>query len=390
MTGSQVKGRSFRGALRYNQGKVAAGKAEVLDNSFINTSERNIMKEVTMVRMQRPDLKKYFYHTSINFPKDENVSNELMIKIGRDYLDANGFKQHQYIMFRHEDAGHPHFHILVNRIGYDGSVVSDSNDYARSEKVLRDLEKKYNLTEVVSSKLAKERGMTKNEMEMVQRRNMPSHKMAMQVIIKDLLESKKLLTTDEFISSLNAKGVAVIFNQASTGYVSGISYSYQGMVMQGSKLGNGYKWSTIKNAINYEQERDRQRIHEANVRSEHAISQLRAGSQNAQSGRNGIRESSFGYEQIPVRTPAYAMCVFRPSFTARIIAAAIHETKLELGRATDGLIDTAFKIPKVIPLKTLLDTYGRGDNLGAGNEPDMVDRELKQEQQRKKRRGLKR
>ena len=151
MTGSQVKGKSFRGALRYNQEKVADGKAEVLDNSFVNTTERNIMKEVAMVRMQRPDLKKYFYHTSINFPKDENVSNELMIKIGREYLDANGFNQHQYIMFRHNDAGHPHFHILVNRIGYDGSVVSDSNDYARSEKVLRDLEKKYNLTQVVSS-----------------------------------------------------------------------------------------------------------------------------------------------------------------------------------------------------------------------------------------------
>jgi hypothetical protein len=89
MTGSQVKGRSFRGALRYNQEKVAAGKAEVLDNSFINSTERYIMKEVAMVRMQRPDLKKYFYHTSINFPTGENVSNELMTEIGRDYLQAN-------------------------------------------------------------------------------------------------------------------------------------------------------------------------------------------------------------------------------------------------------------------------------------------------------------
>jgi len=60
MTGSQVKGRSFRGALRYNQEKVASGKAEVLDNSFVNVTERNIMKEVAMVRMQRPDLKRVF------------------------------------------------------------------------------------------------------------------------------------------------------------------------------------------------------------------------------------------------------------------------------------------------------------------------------------------
>lgn len=215
--------------------------------------------------MQRPDLKKYFYHTSINFPKDENVNNQLMIQIGRDYLEANGFKQHKYIIFRHEDAGHPHFHILVNRIGYDGSVVSDSNDYTRSEKVLRDLERKYNLTQVIGSREAKERGMTKNEKEMMERRNVPSHKMAMQVIIGDVLESKNQMSTNEFISKLEARRVQVLFNQASTGYVSGISYSYQGMVMQGSKLGNGFKWSTIKNTIDYEQERDRQRIHETNA-----------------------------------------------------------------------------------------------------------------------------
>src|SRR5688572_25727831 len=346
MTGSQVKGKSFRSALRYNQEKVAEGKAEVLDNSFINTSERNIMKEVSMVRMQRPDLKKYFYHTSINFPKEENVSKELMIRIGREYLEANGFKQHQYIMFRHEDAGHPHFHILVNRIGYDGSVVSDSNDYARSEKVLRGLEKKYNLTQVIGSRVAKERGMTKNEKEMMERRNAPSHKVAMQVIIGDVLESKNQMSANEFISKLEARGVQVLFNQASTGYVSGISYSYQGMIMQGSKLGNGFKWSTIKNIIDYEQERDRQRIHETNVRSEYAIDQLRAGGQNAQPGRNSLRKSPVGYEQVPIRTPAYAMCVFRPSFAARIFAAASHEAELELDRATNGLIDAAFKIPK--------------------------------------------
>src|SRR5690606_14475178 len=109
----------------------------------------------------------YFYHSSINFPTGENVSNDLMTKIGRDYLEANGFNQHQYIMFCHKDAGHPHFHILVNRIGYDGSVVSDSNDYQRSEKVLRDLEKKYNLTQVVGSHESKERGMSNNEILMM-------------------------------------------------------------------------------------------------------------------------------------------------------------------------------------------------------------------------------
>jgi hypothetical protein len=98
--------------------------------------------------------------------------------------------------------------------------------------------------------------MTKNEMQMMSRKNQPSHKIVMQVIVREVLESKKQMSTNEFISNLNARRVEVLFNQASTGYVSGISYCYQGMLMQGLKLGNGFKWSTIKNAIDYEQERD--------------------------------------------------------------------------------------------------------------------------------------
>ncbi len=129
--------------------------------------------------------------------------------------------------------------------------ASDSNDYARSEKVLRALEKKYNLTEVLPSKQAKEQSMTKNELEMMKRTNSPSQKMAMQIILKDVLQSNYKMNTNEFISNLQAKGVDVVFNQASTGHVSGISYGYQGMIITGAKLGNDFKWSSIKNRIDY-------------------------------------------------------------------------------------------------------------------------------------------
>ena len=49
MTGNQIKGKSFRGALRYNLEKVEKGVAEILDSSFVNTKERGIMNEVEMM-----------------------------------------------------------------------------------------------------------------------------------------------------------------------------------------------------------------------------------------------------------------------------------------------------------------------------------------------------
>lgn len=265
MTANMIKGKGFGGALRYNLEKVEKGVAEILDRSFAHDSYKAIMKEMQMVKMLRPNLQKHFYHTSINFPPSENLSDEKMREIGREYLDESGFTQHQFIMFRHHDADHPHLHILVSRIGYNGKVMSDSNDFAKCEVILRRLERKHNLSEVVSSKNAQRRAVTKNEIEMVKRTRMPSNKMQMQSIIKDALNLNPKPSCIEFVQRLQAKGVNVQFNQASTGYVSGISYSYEGSTITGSKLGNDFKWATVKANIDYEQDRDRTLIQAVNA-----------------------------------------------------------------------------------------------------------------------------
>lgn len=262
-----IKGKGFRGALRYNMDKVAKGVAEVLDHSFVEVSEKSILKEVQMVKVMRPNLQKFFYHTSINFPPTEDLSNTTMIQIGLDYLRDSGFTQHQYIMFRHHDANHPHLHILVNRIGYDGKVLSDSNDFARCEEILRRLEKKYNLAQVPSSRQATERAVTKSEMEMMKRTNGPSAKLWLQATINKVLKDNYRMTTQEFIRALESKGINVLFNQASTGYISGISYGYKGFLVTGSKLGNDFKWTTIRTRIDHEQERDCVVIQQANDRT---------------------------------------------------------------------------------------------------------------------------
>ncbi len=265
MTGKLVKGKSFRGALRYNLEKVEQKVAEVLESTFARSSEHAVLKEVQMVRSLRPRLEKYFYHTSINFPPEENLSSDIMKRIGLDYLDAMGLVNNQFIMFRHFDADHPHIHILVNRIDYDGTVRSDSNDYQQTERILRNLEIKYHLRQVHSSRQTGERPVTKDELEMMKRTNSPSAKMKLQLAIKRALQSRP--TLQQFVGQLEGQGISVLFNQASTGYVSGISYQLNGLITTGRKLGNDFKWTSIQNRIDYEQERDRQRIHETNIRA---------------------------------------------------------------------------------------------------------------------------
>lgn len=306
MTGNMIKGKGFRGALRYNLEKVEKGVAEVLSHSFVEVSEKTIMKEIQMVRILRPNLQKYFYHTSINFPPSEDLSNERMNEIGNEYLKAAGFAQHQFIMFRHHDAEHPHLHILVNRIDYDGKVISDSNDFARTEKILRELEKRFNLTEVISSKQALKRAVTKDELEMMKRTQSPSHKVRLQKLIKDVLSPRPRISCSEFIQSLQERGIHVRFNVASTGYVSGISYSYRHMTVTGSKLGSDFKWTTLRNKIDYQQERDRAIIENSNTRT-----QVDSGTKLKSTRKhNTFSETSKGFDLCPLAAGDFLGVIF--------------------------------------------------------------------------------
>src|SRR5690606_8707900 len=160
----------------------------------------------------------------------------------------------------------------------------------------------------------------------------------------DVLTSKNQMSTNEFISKLEARGVNVIFNQASTGYVSGISYYYRGAVMKGAKLGNGFKWTSIKNTINYEQERDRQRVYETNVRSQSAIDKLRAGNGHAQGNTANTQGSVVKYGPLPDSGKTHGLYIFSPSFAATIIKHAIGQSEREAER----VVDTVLQIPKVL------------------------------------------
>jgi len=130
MTADQLKGKSFRGALNYNLEKVKKGVAKWLDTSFTHSNERSVMEEVRMIRVMRPNLAKYFYHTSVNFPPEENLGDEQMKSIAKAYLERMGFDQHQFAIFRHFDADHPHLD-HQGHAAYLRADVDDPRDYLR-------------------------------------------------------------------------------------------------------------------------------------------------------------------------------------------------------------------------------------------------------------------
>jgi hypothetical protein len=269
MIAKQSIGSSFMGALGYNLKKMhhpdREVRAELLATNFISLDKSVIKKEVDIVASLNPRLKKNTYHTSLNFAQGENVSNEKMLAVAREYMEQMGFDDNPYFIFRHHDSNHPHCHILALRTKFDGSTVSDSNNYKRSEKIVRQLETKYGLQQAEASERSIIRAPDKDELEMVQRTGRASRKMVLQEKVNTAL--LKSSTLKSFITHLKQAGVGVLFNQASTGRVSGITYFLDDFKAKGQTLGNRFKWANIIKTLDYEQIRDSQEISEANRRT---------------------------------------------------------------------------------------------------------------------------
>jgi len=297
MIAIQKIGKSFMGALNYNLKKMNHAdpdrRAVLLDSNFTTLEKMQINKEVELLRQLRPNLNRYVYHTTLNFSVDEQsfLDNRKLLAIAHDYLHENGFTKHQYLIFRHYDADHPHLHLLLNRIGFDGTVVSDSNNYKKSEAILRKLEEKYNLIPVVSSKQVKQRAAKKDELEMVIRTGKPSDKMLLQQIIKGFIDTKHI-TLQGFIRQAEANGVHLLFNRATTGRISGITYFHNGFKVKGQALGNMFKWAEIIKKIDYEQIRDSKAISETNSRTKAIYGELTT-AQSEQQQTGGERDDQF-------------------------------------------------------------------------------------------------
>ena len=243
MIAKQNKGKDFYFVLVYNQNKVDKGEAIVLDSNISSESVVNQTKEFNIVRQQKPNLSKAVYHVSLNLPYEDSnkLSDEKFSNLARDYLEGMGFDENQYIVYKHFDQDHSHIHIVANRVKFSGEVVSDSQDYKRSETLIRKLEKKYNLTELVHKE--ESNVLSKGEIEKCLRTGESPDRLVLQSIINELL--KQHLTMNEFFEKLKGKKIGVKLNKSSTGTVSGISFKYNEITYKGSKVHRNLSYNNI-------------------------------------------------------------------------------------------------------------------------------------------------
>ena len=146
------------GALGYNFKKVEKREASILlaQGLFQNKEGTYTMAEVfadmQAVIPEKCRTKKMVFHCSLNPHPDEKLSDELLVQIAKEYMEALGYGKQPYIVFKHNDIAREHIHIVSLRVDSRGQKINDRFEKRRSKKITDALEKRFGL--IPSSKVA--------------------------------------------------------------------------------------------------------------------------------------------------------------------------------------------------------------------------------------------
>jgi len=85
-------------------------------------------------------------HVSLNFSPTEKLNTKQLMAIAESYMEKIGFGEQPYLVYRHQDAGHPHLHIVSTTIRQDGSRINTHNiGRNQSEMARKELEQEFGL-----------------------------------------------------------------------------------------------------------------------------------------------------------------------------------------------------------------------------------------------------
>ena len=146
------------GALGYNFKKVEKGEASILlaqglyQNKEGTYTMAEVFADMQALIPEKCRTKKTVFHCSLNPHPDEKFSNETLMQIAKEYMEALGYGKQPYIVFKHNDIAREHIHIVSLRVDSEGKKINGKFEKRRSKQITDTLERKYNL--IPSSKVS--------------------------------------------------------------------------------------------------------------------------------------------------------------------------------------------------------------------------------------------
>ena len=118
-------------------------------NGNITVNARDIGRAFrAQAKALNPGIKQPVGRIMLSFdPKDTpRMTDDYMVQLAQEYMQRMGIIDTQYTIVRHSEKPHQHVHIIYNRVDNNGKVIGDSNNYARSRDICKDITRREGLT----------------------------------------------------------------------------------------------------------------------------------------------------------------------------------------------------------------------------------------------------
>jgi len=245
-------GSNLYGALAYNQEKVDEGLGKILGANLVfeptdgkfNVSEcmDDFMQFVPAhFRTEKP-----VFHVSINPHPDDRLTDEQLTDIGREYMEQLGYGNQPYLIFKHEDIGREHIHIVSLRVDSNGKKIDDYKEHERSKEITEHLERKYNLNPAEGQKRSEQWELTPVDA------SKGDLKKQIAAVIKPLASMYHFQSMGEYKAVLSLYNINV---EELKGEVKGKPYRgllYSAMDSEGNKVGTPLKSSIFGKSVGYD------------------------------------------------------------------------------------------------------------------------------------------
>jgi hypothetical protein len=242
--------KSIEAALNYNEKKVQKGNAVCLHaaNYLKDAKEMNFYQKLAGFERlnslnERATTKTL--HVSLNFDPSEKLTENKLLQIASDYMEKIGFREQPYLVYKHEDAGHPHIHIVSTTIKADGSRINTHNiGRNQSENARKEIEKQYGLIRAEKQQQLRNPGIKPVDAEKVVYGKSET-KRSISNVVGAVFSSYKFCSLPEFNAALKQFNVV-----ADRGKEEGRIYKNRGLVYRildadGNKVGVPIKASSI-------------------------------------------------------------------------------------------------------------------------------------------------
>lgn len=158
--------KAVEAALNYNEQKAQKANAVCLfANGYLKEArEMNFYEKLqgfTRLATLNERATTKTLHVSLNFDPSERLSDSRLTELANVYMDKIGFGDQPFLVYKHEDAGHPHIHIVSTTIRCDGTRINTHNlGRNQSEKARKELEQQFHLVKAERNRKSASGGLT--------------------------------------------------------------------------------------------------------------------------------------------------------------------------------------------------------------------------------------